>query len=99
MPLKHFPARDGAASSAPKIKETDPLGPPPKPAREPNFGGRRLTPKETANSVRMSESWLAKARMRGDGPPYEKFGRSVRYDEDALLRWMKSHTHLSTSDQ
>ena len=34
-----------------------------------------LTPKETAQFLRVSESWLAKARMRGDGPPYLLFGR------------------------
>ena len=42
---------------------------------------RLLTPKEAANFLRVSESWLAKARMRGDGPPYVKLGRSIRYRE------------------
>ena len=36
---------------------------------------RLLTPKEAADFLRVSLSWLAKARMRGDGPPYAKFGR------------------------
>jgi predicted DNA-binding transcriptional regulator AlpA len=99
MPSKHFPARDGAASSAPKIKETDPLGTPPKPAREPNCGGRLLPPREAADFLRVSESWLAKARMRGDGPPYVKVGRSIRYAEGALLQWIKSRVHLSTSER
>ena len=27
----------------------------------------------------VSTSWLAKARMRGEGPPFVKVGRSVRY--------------------
>jgi predicted DNA-binding transcriptional regulator AlpA len=96
---KHFPARDGAASSAPKIKETDSLGTPPKPAREPNCGGRLLTPREAADFLRVSESWLAKARMRGDGPPYVKVGRSVRYRDGALVQWLKSRARLSTSEQ
>jgi predicted DNA-binding transcriptional regulator AlpA len=99
MPLKHFPARDSAAFSAPKIKETESLGSTLKPARELNGSGRLRTPRETANFLRISESWLAKARMRGDGPPYVKIGRSIRYDADALVRWMKSHLHLSTSEQ
>jgi predicted DNA-binding transcriptional regulator AlpA len=99
MPLKHFPARDGAASSAPKMKETDPPGTPPKPAREPNCGGRLRTPKEAADFLRVSDSWLAKARMRGDGPPFVKIGRSVRYPEGPLLQWMKSNLHLSTSER
>ena len=43
---------------------------------------RLLTPKEAAQFLRVSESWLAKARMRGDGPPFMLFGRSVRYEPD-----------------
>jgi hypothetical protein len=29
-----------------------------------------LRPKEAAKLLKVSTSWLAKARMRGDGPPY-----------------------------
>jgi hypothetical protein len=50
-----------------------------------------LTPKEAATLLKVSQSWLAKARMRGDGPPYIKFGKSVRYTEAALLTWLKAH--------
>ena len=28
--------------------------------------------------------------MRGDGPPYVKLGRAIRYREGALVQWMKS---------
>jgi hypothetical protein len=38
-----------------------------------------LTPKEYAKVAKVSLSWLAKARKRGDGPPFVRFGRSVRY--------------------
>ena len=38
-----------------------------------------LTPKEYAKAAKVSLSWLAKARKRGDGPPFVRFGRSVRY--------------------
>ena len=58
-----------------------------------------LTPKEAAKLLKCSLSWLAKARMRGDGPPYVKLGRSIRYTEAALLQWMKSRQRLSTSEQ
>ena len=58
-----------------------------------------LTPKEAAKLLRVSLSWLAKARMRGDGPPYIRIGRSIRYAEAALLQWMKSRQRLSTSEQ
>jgi hypothetical protein len=58
-----------------------------------------LTPKEAAKILKVSLSWLAKARMRGDGPTYVKVGRSIRYAETALIQWMKSRQRLSTSEQ
>ena len=58
-----------------------------------------LTPKEAAKLLKVSLSWLAKARMRGDGPPYIQIGRSIRYAEAALIQWMKSRQRLSTSEQ
>jgi predicted DNA-binding transcriptional regulator AlpA len=58
-----------------------------------------LTPKEAAKLLKVSVSWLAKSRMRGDGPPYIKVGRSIRYTEATLLQWMKSRQRLSTSEQ
>jgi predicted DNA-binding transcriptional regulator AlpA len=58
-----------------------------------------LTPREAALILNVSESWLAKARMRGDGPAYVKVGRAVRYNQGALLQWMKSQQHMSTSEQ
>jgi predicted DNA-binding transcriptional regulator AlpA len=74
-----------------------PVDPSPKSVREPHWCERLLTPQEAANVLRLSPSWLAKARMRGDGPPYVKPGRSVRYPEGALLQWIKSRVRLSTS--
>jgi len=59
---------------------------------------RLLTASEAANFLHVSPSWLAKSRMRGDGPPFVKFGRSVRYREETLVRWMRSHLRLSTRD-
>jgi excisionase family DNA binding protein len=58
-----------------------------------------LTASEAAQYLRVSLSWLAKARIRGDGPAYVKVGRSVRYLESALIEWMKSRRRLSTSEQ
>jgi hypothetical protein len=49
-----------------------------------------LTTKETAGFLRVSESWLAKARMRKEGPPCIEIGRCRRYSKAALLRWLKS---------
>jgi 3-hydroxymyristoyl/3-hydroxydecanoyl-(acyl carrier protein) dehydratase len=58
-----------------------------------------LTAKEAARILKVSVSWLAKARMRGDGPVYSKVGRAIRYTELALQQWMKSRQRLSTSEQ
>jgi predicted DNA-binding transcriptional regulator AlpA len=60
---------------------------------------RLLTTKDAADVLRLSTSWLAKARMRGDGPPYVKLGGSIRYLESTFVRWMKVHQRLSTSEQ
>jgi predicted DNA-binding transcriptional regulator AlpA len=54
---------------------------------------------EVSNRLGVSTSWLAKSRMRGDGPPYIRVGRSIRYSEAALLQWLKSRQRLSTSER
>ena len=60
---------------------------------------RLLTPKEAAAFLRLSVSWLAKVRMRGDGPVYVKPGRAVRYRESDLLSWLRSRARLSTNQE
>jgi hypothetical protein len=57
-----------------------------------------LTPKEAATRLKVSTSWLAKARMRGDGPPFIKVGRAIRYSDAALIQWVKSRQRSSTSE-
>jgi hypothetical protein len=57
-----------------------------------------LTPKEAAALFRLSESFLAKARMRGDGPRYRKLSRSVRYTSADLLLWLKASAKTSTAE-
>lgn len=79
-----------------KIEKSEPLL---NSVRESSDHERLLTPREAASFLRVSESWLAKARMRGDGPPFVKVGRSIRYPESALLGWTKSHLQLSTSER
>jgi Helix-turn-helix domain len=56
-----------------------------------------LTPVEAARLLKVSMSWLAKARMHGNGPPFLKIGRSIRYNETSLQQWMDSMQRLSTS--
>jgi predicted DNA-binding transcriptional regulator AlpA len=64
-----------------------------------NTRERLLTAKDAASLLRLSPSWLAKARMRGDGPPYMKLGRSVRYGESVLAKWTRTRTRFSTSER
>lgn len=59
---------------------------------------RLLTPKEAANFLRVSVSWLAKARMRGDGPPYILLGRCVRYRDCDLKQYTNGRLRRSTSE-
>jgi hypothetical protein len=54
-------------------------------------------PKLSAELVDMSVSWLAKARMRGDGPRYVKLGRSVKYQGRDLIEYLNSKKRHSTS--
>ena len=78
-----------------KTEDAAPFGSPAKSAGS----ERLLTEKDAADLLRLSRSWLAKARMRGDGPPFLKLGRCIRYGEGALLQWMKSRARLSTSER
>jgi predicted DNA-binding transcriptional regulator AlpA len=57
-----------------------------------------LAPKETAHLLGLSTSWLAKARLRGDGPRYVKLGRAVRYPESYVREFIRSRTRSSTSE-
>jgi predicted DNA-binding transcriptional regulator AlpA len=56
-----------------------------------------LSPNEAACRIGMSVSWLAKARARGDGPRFVKYGRSVKYPLSYLLEDMRARTSSSTS--
>ena len=39
-----------------------------------------LTPQQFAKTYQVSVSWLAKRRKKGgDGPPFVRFGKAVRY--------------------
>ena len=57
-----------------------------------------LTPKEAAQVLKLSESFLAKARMRGDGPRYRKLLRLVRYTKPDLVLWLKACARTSTAE-
>jgi predicted DNA-binding transcriptional regulator AlpA len=61
-----------------------------------DFGDVLLEPKEAAAFLKVSLSWLAKARAANDGPPFVRIGRCVRYSTAALLRWIKSREVTKT---
>ena len=58
-----------------------------------------LTAPDAARMLRVSLSWLAKARLTGDGPRFIKIGRSVRYLESSLREYIKMRTRSSTSER
>lgn len=57
-----------------------------------------LTVSEAASFVGLSESTLNHYRVTGDGPPYFKLGRLVRYDRAQLEAWARSDQRQSTSE-
>jgi len=69
--------------------------------KDPTFTSieRLLTPAETATSLGVSLSWLAKARLRGDGPAYIKIGRTVRYSMSAIRDYLRARMRISTSEK
>jgi hypothetical protein len=56
-----------------------------------------LTPAEAAKELKVSLSFLAKARMNGTGPAFIRCGRSVRYSVTALEVYKAAQTRTSTS--
>jgi predicted DNA-binding transcriptional regulator AlpA len=54
-----------------------------------NMPDELLEPKEAAEFLKISISWLAKARAAKEGPPFIQIGRSIRYSKAALFRWLK----------
>ncbi len=45
-----------------------------------------------ARLVGLSTSWLAHARIRGEGPPFVRIGSRVFYSRPALLAWLTGNT-------
>ena len=58
-----------------------------------------LRPKEAAKELKVSESFLAKARMRGTGPAFIQLGRAVPYSRSALEAYKALQTRIWTSQQ
>ena len=58
-----------------------------------------LHPRDAAKMLQVSLSWLAKSRLRGDGPRYVKIGRAVRYPESSIREYIKARMRGSTSER
>ena len=55
-------------------------------------------PREAADYLHSSESTLAKKRLNGDGPPFVRIGRAIRYRRSDLDAWMARSVRQSTSE-
>lgn len=51
----------------------------------------------TAEFVGMRPNTLEIWRTKGEGPPYRKVGRAVRYVEAEVIAWLDAQTHTNTS--
>jgi excisionase family DNA binding protein len=66
-------------------------------AAEPAALPEILTTLEAAAMLRCSRQYLEGARVHGDGPPFTRMGRLVRYRKTAILAWLAKHEVTSTS--
>lgn len=57
-----------------------------------------LDTKETAARVRLSKPTLERLRLTGNGPPFVKLGRAVRYRATDVDDWLASRLVRSTSE-
>ena len=57
-----------------------------------------LTPVQAGDFVKLSWRTLERMRQRGEGPPFRKHGRYVRYHIDGLEAWSKSTIHGAVHD-
>ena len=59
---------------------------------------RHARQRQTAVYLCVSESFLEKARVAGNGPPFAKIGKAVIYDLDDADEWVKERKRRSTSE-
>lgn len=56
------------------------------------------TETEEAKRLNIAPKTLANQRCSGDGPPFLKVGRLVRYDPDLTDAWLAKRIRQSTSE-
>jgi excisionase family DNA binding protein len=57
-----------------------------------------LNTEELARRLGVSQRHIEAMRLRGDGPPFLKLGRSIRYLAKEVDAWASSNLRRSTSD-
>lgn len=57
-----------------------------------------LNTRAASNLLGVSKSFLDKARVRGDGPPYCKLGHRVLYRREVLDAFVRASERRSTSE-
>ena len=58
-----------------------------------------LTPEQAAAELGVTANYLAKLRMTGQGPEFERLSpRVIRYARESLTAWRESRRRRSTSD-
>lgn len=57
-----------------------------------------LSTRQASERYGLSESWLTKLRVSGEGPEHLKIGRRVLYDPQTFEDWLNRHRRTSTSE-
>lgn len=57
-----------------------------------------MNTRDAAVYLGLAASTLEKARLTGNGPPFLKLGRIVRYRGEDLDAWLEGHVVKSTSE-
>lgn len=55
-----------------------------------------LTPVQAGDFVKLSWRTLEKMRQKGEGPPFRRHGRYIRYHIADLEAWSQANLHTST---
>jgi excisionase family DNA binding protein len=68
-----------------------------RPGLTPHARDSLMTVKETANYLRVSKSFLDKARLSGEGPAFCRIGRKILYRRSVVDAWLLQRQFASTS--
>lgn len=50
------------------------------------------TPEDVSTFLQLTTTKLARMRVNGDGPPWLKFGREIRYIPRRVVEWAEQQT-------